>query len=74
MRSIPESERLDADRILRMRAVPWCPDGSDTALDIQVGMERPAEMVPRSPGKVLMEKRSDEDVPSQSRLRAVGSQ
>ena len=23
--------------------------------DIQVGMERPAEMVPRSPGEVLME-------------------
>ena len=51
----PESERWDADRMLGMRAVPWCPDGSDTALDIQVGMERPAEMVPRSPGKVLME-------------------
>ena len=38
-----------------MRAVPWSPDGSDNAFDIQVGMERPAEMVPRSPGEVLME-------------------
>ena len=31
------------------------PDGSDNAFDIQVGMERPAEMVPRDPGEVLME-------------------
>ena len=28
---------------------------SDNAFDIQVGMERPAEMVPRAPGDVLME-------------------
>ena len=55
VRIIPESERWDADRILGMRAVPWSPDGSDTAFDIQVVMERSAEMVPRSPGEVLME-------------------
>ena len=51
-----------------MRAVPWSPDGSDGAFDIQVGMDRPA-MVSRDPGEVLMEKRSSEDQPSQSRLR-----
>ena len=55
IRRIPESERWDADRILEIRAVPWSPDGSDNAFDIQVGMERPAEMVPRDPGEVLME-------------------
>ena len=44
---IPESERWDADSILGMRAVPWSPDGSDNAFDIQVGMGRPVEMVPR---------------------------
>ena len=55
VRRIPESERWDADRTLGMRAVPWSPDGSDNAFDIQVGMERPAEMVPRAPGEVLME-------------------
>ena len=38
-----------------MRAVPWSPDGSDTAFDIQVEMARPAEVVPRAPGEVLME-------------------
>ena len=27
VRRIPESERWDADRILRMRAVPWSPGG-----------------------------------------------
>ena len=47
IRRIPESERWDADKILGIRAVPWSPDGSDNAFDIQVGMERPAEMVPR---------------------------
>ena len=31
------------------------PDGSDNAFDIQVGMERPAEIVPRDPGEVLNE-------------------
>ena len=46
VRRIPESERWDADRILGMRAVPWPPDGSDNAFDIQVEMERPTEMVP----------------------------
>ena len=55
VRRIPEPERWDADRILGMRAVPWSPDGSDNAFDIQVGMERPAEVVPRSFGEVLME-------------------
>ena len=45
----------DADRRLGIRAVPWSPDGSDNAFDIQVGMERPAEMMPRAPGDVLME-------------------
>ena len=48
VRRIPETERWDSDRILGMRAVPWSPDGSDNAFDIQVGMERPADMVPRS--------------------------
>ena len=52
---IPESERWDADGILGIRALPWSPGGSDNAFDIQVGMERPAEMVPRLPGDVLME-------------------
>ena len=55
VRRIPESERWDADRILGMREVPWSPDGSDNAFDIQVGMERPIEMVPCPPGEVLME-------------------
>ena len=57
IRRVPESERWDAGSILEMRATPWSPDGSDIAFDIQVGMERPAEMVPRDPGEVLMEKR-----------------
>ena len=43
----------DADRALGIRAVP--PDGSDNTFDIQVGVERPAEVVPRFPGEVLME-------------------
>ena len=55
IRRVPESERWDADSILQVRATPWSPDGSDNATDIQVGMERPAEMVPRDPGKVLTE-------------------
>ena len=41
VRRIPESERLDADRILGMRAVPWCLDGSYNAFHIQVGMGGP---------------------------------
>ena len=49
VKRVPVSERWDADRILGIRAVPW------NAFDFQVGMERPAEMVPRSPGEVLME-------------------
>ena len=49
IRRIPESEGWNADRILGMRAVPWSLDGSDNAFDIQVGMERPTEMVPRAP-------------------------
>ena len=55
VRRIPESERWDADRILGIQAVPWSPDGSDNAFDIQVGMERSAEMVHRDPGEVLTE-------------------
>ena len=57
VRRIPESERLDSDRILGMRAVPWSPDGSDNSFDIQVGMERSAGMMPRSPGELPMENR-----------------
>ena len=55
IRRIPESERWDADKTLGIRAVPLSPEGSDNAFDIQVGMERPAEMMPRVPGDVLME-------------------
>ena len=73
IRRIPESERWDADKILGIRAVPWSPNGSDNAFDIQVGMERPAEMMPRTPGDVMMEN-SGENLPSQSRLRTMGSQ
>ena len=54
VRRIPESERWDADRILGMRAVPGWPDGGDNAFDIQVGMERPAEVVPRHQGEVFL--------------------
>ena len=43
----------DADRALGIRAVP--PDGSDNTFDIQVGVERPAEVIPRFPGEVLTE-------------------
>ena len=56
VRIIPESERWDADRILGMRAIPGSLNSSDNAFDIQIGMERPAEVEPRSPGEVLMEK------------------
>ena len=62
IRRVPESERWDADSIFQVRATPWLPDGSDNSFDIQVGMERPAEMV------------SSEDLPSQGRHLAVGSQ
>ena len=55
IRRIPESERWDTDKILKIRAVPLSPDGSDNAFDTQVGMERPAEMMARAPGDVLME-------------------
>ena len=48
VRIIPESEIWDSDRILGMRAVPWSPDGGDNAFDIQVRMERPADLAPRS--------------------------
>ena len=41
------SERWDADRILGMRSVPCSPEGSDSPFDFQLGMERPAEVVPR---------------------------
>ena len=49
------SKGWDADKILGIRSVPWSLDGSDKAFDVQVGMERPAEMMPRAPGDVLME-------------------
>ena len=52
-----ESERWDADRMLGIRAVLWSLDGSGNTFGIQVGKERPAEMVPRSPGDLLMENR-----------------
>ena len=55
IRRVPELERWDADSVLQMRATSWSPDGSDNAFDVQVGMERPAEIVPRDPGEVLME-------------------
>ena len=55
VRRTSESERWDSDRIHEIRAVPWSPDGSDNAFDVQVGMKRPAEMVPQAPGDVLME-------------------
>ena len=55
-----------------MRATPWSPDGSDNALDIQVGMKRPAEMVPRDPKRRAEGKQSSKDLLSQGRLRAVG--
>ena len=47
IRRLHESERWDADRILGIPAVLRSPDRSDGAFDIQVGMERPAEMVAR---------------------------
>ena len=72
VRRILESERWDAGRILGMRAVPWSPDGSDNAFDIQVGMERSAEMVPRSPGECADGKQRSEDLPSQIRLGCSG--
>ena len=74
VRRILESERWDADCVLGMRAVPWSSDGSDNASNIQVGMERPAEMVPRPPVRSFDGEHSSDDVLSQSRLRSVGSQ
>ena len=50
VRRIPESERWFADRVLGMRVVPWSPG----AFNIQVGMARPAEVVPRSPGEMKL--------------------
>ena len=55
VRRIPERERWDADRILGIRAVPWSQDGSAHAFHIQIGTERPAEMVSGSPGEELTE-------------------
>ena len=72
VRRILESGSWDADKILGMRAVPWPPDGSDNAFDIQVGMARPAEMAP--PSKSADGEQSSEDLSSQSRLRTMGSQ
>ena len=71
IRRIPESERWDADRILGIRAIPWSPDGSDNAFDNQVEMERPAEMVPRALGEVLMENKV-EDLRSQEQTSNNG--
>ena len=48
IRRVPESERCNADRTLEVRATPWSADGSDNAFDIQVGVERPTKVVPRS--------------------------
>ena len=55
VRRILDWEKWDADRILGVRAIPWSPDDSENAFDIQVGMERPSQ-------------RSSEGVPSQSGL------
>ena len=55
IRRVPESERWDADKVPGIRDVPWSPDGSDNAFDFQVGMDGPAEVVPRAPGEALME-------------------
>ena len=55
IRRITVSERWDEDRIIGMRAVPWSPTGDDNAFDIQVGTDRPADVVPCFPGEVLME-------------------
>ena len=55
VRRIPESERWDADKILGIRAVPWSQDGSDNAFGIQIGTEKPAEMIPGALGDVLVE-------------------
>ena len=71
VRRVAESERWDADRILRMRPAPWSPDGSDNAFDIQVGMERPPEAVSSLSWRSGDGKQSCEDLPSQSRLRTV---
>ena len=54
IRRVPESERWDASRNSRGEPL-LVPDSSDNAFDIQVGEERPAEMVHRDPGEVLME-------------------
>ena len=75
VRRLPESERWDADRTLGTRAFPWSPDGSGDVFDFQVGTERPAEMVPRSLGSVLMENqvsrtRADFERWGDSKLRA----
>ena len=71
IRRVPESERWDAGRILQVRATPWSADGSDNAFDIQVETRR--DGAPR-PGRSADGKQSSEDLPSRSRLRAVGSQ
>ena len=73
VRRIPESERWDADRMLGMRAVPWSPDGSDTAFDIQVGMDRPPVMVPRAPGEVLMENNAATHLAERTSNRVVSA-
>ena len=71
VRRIPEAERWDADRTLGMRAVPWSPDCSDNAFDIQVGMERRGDgpsPLPPLPRRSADGEQSTEDLSSQSRL------
>ena len=63
VRRIPESERWDADRILGMRAVPWSPDGSDNAFDIQVGHGEARGDGASPPWRGADGKQSSEDLP-----------
>ena len=53
IRRILESERWDADRILGKRAVPCFLDRRDNAFSSR--KERPAEMLPRNSGELLMD-------------------
>ena len=51
------AEHQESSQVVRQRALPWSPDRSDRAFDLQVSLERPAEIAPRSPDEVLMEKK-----------------
>ena len=74
MRRVPETERWDADRILEMRATPWSPDGSDRCVrHPSRNGETRRDGTPR-PRRSADGKQSSEDLPSQGRLRAAGSQ